>query len=178
MGRQEADAQDRRLYPYFPARVLGGGRTNCWRSEGHRQAQPRRADAPRPRHPFPASWTCSRSTSRCSRCRRRRSSSSPQPEQAIELARIANDSMAELVRKHPDRFVAFAAALPMNDPRPPRRSAACRDRARREGHSDPLQRPRQADRLRPSFCRCSRRWWDTICRSGCIRIAAPTSRTT
>ena len=27
------------------------------------------------------------------------------------LARVANDSMAELVRKHPDRFVGFAAAL-------------------------------------------------------------------
>src|SRR5262245_57541278 len=36
--------------------------------------------------------------------------------EAVELARIANDSMAELVRKHPDRFVGFAAALPMNDP--------------------------------------------------------------
>src|SRR5687768_3839003 len=39
-----------------------------------------------------------------------------QPAQALELARIANDSMAELVRKHPDRFVGFAAALPMNAP--------------------------------------------------------------
>ncbi len=39
-----------------------------------------------------------------------------QPKEGIELARIANDSMAELVRKHPDRFVGFAAALPMNDP--------------------------------------------------------------
>ena len=38
------------------------------------------------------------------------------PEQAIELARIANDSMAELVEKYPDHFVAFAAALPMNAP--------------------------------------------------------------
>jgi len=38
------------------------------------------------------------------------------PEQAIELARIANDSMAELVEKYPDHFVGFAAALPMNAP--------------------------------------------------------------
>ena len=38
------------------------------------------------------------------------------PDQAIELARIANDSMAELVEKYPDHFVAFAAALPMNAP--------------------------------------------------------------
>jgi aminocarboxymuconate-semialdehyde decarboxylase len=33
-----------------------------------------------------------------------------------ELARIANDGMAELVEKYPDRFVAFAASLPMNNP--------------------------------------------------------------
>jgi predicted TIM-barrel fold metal-dependent hydrolase len=38
------------------------------------------------------------------------------PEQATELARIANDSMAALVAKYPDRFVGFAAALPMNAP--------------------------------------------------------------
>src|SRR6266699_4035321 len=37
------------------------------------------------------------------------------PPVAAELARIANDEMAELVRRHPDRFVGFAAALPLND---------------------------------------------------------------
>ena len=38
------------------------------------------------------------------------------PKQSPELARIANDGMAELVAKYPDRFVAFAASLPMNNP--------------------------------------------------------------
>jgi len=38
------------------------------------------------------------------------------PAEAVDLARIANDSMANLVQKHPDRFVTFAAALPMNAP--------------------------------------------------------------
>jgi aminocarboxymuconate-semialdehyde decarboxylase len=38
------------------------------------------------------------------------------PEQSPDLARMANDGMAELVRKYPDRFPAFAAALPMNNP--------------------------------------------------------------
>ena len=33
-----------------------------------------------------------------------------------ELAKIANDGMAELVDKHPDRFPGFVAALPMNNP--------------------------------------------------------------
>ncbi len=38
------------------------------------------------------------------------------PGQSAELARVANDGMAELVVKHPDRFPGFIAALPMNDP--------------------------------------------------------------
>ena len=37
------------------------------------------------------------------------------PATGAELARIANDAMAELVRRHPDRFVAFIAALAMHD---------------------------------------------------------------
>ncbi len=38
------------------------------------------------------------------------------PAIARELARIGNDGMAELVAKYPERFPAFIAALPMNDP--------------------------------------------------------------
>jgi aminocarboxymuconate-semialdehyde decarboxylase len=34
---------------------------------------------------------------------------------AAQLARIANDEMAELVRRFPDRFAGFAAALPLCD---------------------------------------------------------------
>jgi uncharacterized protein len=34
---------------------------------------------------------------------------------AAELARRANDEMADLVRRFPDRFVGFAAALPLGD---------------------------------------------------------------
>ena len=37
------------------------------------------------------------------------------PEVAADFARLANDEMADLVAKHPDRFVGFAAALPFND---------------------------------------------------------------
>jgi len=33
-----------------------------------------------------------------------------------DLARAANDGMAELVARHPDRFPAFVASLPLNDP--------------------------------------------------------------
>lgn len=35
---------------------------------------------------------------------------------AVDLARLANDCMAEMVGHYPDRFVGFAASLPMEDP--------------------------------------------------------------
>jgi len=38
-----------------------------------------------------------------------------QGEKAVELARLANDEMAELVQKYPDKFPAAAASLPMDD---------------------------------------------------------------
>ena len=37
------------------------------------------------------------------------------PARAADLARIANDEMAELVRKYPDKFAAAIACLPMNN---------------------------------------------------------------
>jgi aminocarboxymuconate-semialdehyde decarboxylase len=37
------------------------------------------------------------------------------PKLAVELAQLANDGMAELVGRYPERFPAFVAALPMND---------------------------------------------------------------
>jgi uncharacterized protein len=37
------------------------------------------------------------------------------PQDAIDLARMANDGMAELLDRYPDRFVAAVASLPMND---------------------------------------------------------------
>ena len=38
------------------------------------------------------------------------------PERSPDLARAANDGMAELCAKHPDRFPGFTASLPMNAP--------------------------------------------------------------
>jgi len=35
---------------------------------------------------------------------------------AIDLCQAANDGMADLVRRYPDRFTGFVAALPLNDP--------------------------------------------------------------
>jgi predicted TIM-barrel fold metal-dependent hydrolase len=38
-----------------------------------------------------------------------------EPKVSIELAQIANDELAELIAKYPDRFVGAAACIPMND---------------------------------------------------------------
>jgi len=38
------------------------------------------------------------------------------PEKTPELARVANDGLAELVAKFPDRFAGYVGALPMNAP--------------------------------------------------------------
>src|SRR5260370_17921506 len=38
------------------------------------------------------------------------------PQAATEFARIANDGLAELCAKHPDRFEGYVGALPMNAP--------------------------------------------------------------
>ncbi len=40
---------------------------------------------------------------------------SASPEDAVYLAKLANDEMAELVLKYPDKFTAAVACLPMND---------------------------------------------------------------
>src|SRR5689334_14783779 len=37
------------------------------------------------------------------------------PAIAAEFARLANDEMAQLIQRFPDRFVGFAAALPLSD---------------------------------------------------------------
>lgn len=38
------------------------------------------------------------------------------PEQALDLSRVATESMAELCRSHPDRFAGFITTAPMNNP--------------------------------------------------------------
>jgi predicted TIM-barrel fold metal-dependent hydrolase len=40
----------------------------------------------------------------------------PDRQITLDMARLANDSMAELVRAHPDRFPGFIASLPLNYP--------------------------------------------------------------
>src|SRR5262249_2510652 len=38
------------------------------------------------------------------------------PAEALDLAKAANDGMAALVARYPDRFPGFVASLPYNDP--------------------------------------------------------------
>ena len=38
------------------------------------------------------------------------------PDKSPELAQLANDGLAELCQKYPDRFCGFGASLPMNNP--------------------------------------------------------------
>ena len=38
------------------------------------------------------------------------------PDQAPERARLGNDGLAEIVAKYPERFVGYAASLPMSAP--------------------------------------------------------------
>lgn len=39
----------------------------------------------------------------------------PSPQQAPDYARMANDGLADVCRRHPDRFPGFIASLPMNN---------------------------------------------------------------
>src|SRR5262249_44674507 len=41
---------------------------------------------------------------------------SPDRQTTLDLAMLANDTMAALVRLHPDRFPGFIASLPLNHP--------------------------------------------------------------
>ena len=77
------------------------------------------------------------------------------PAQATDLARAANDGMAELVARHPQRFPAFVASLPYNDP-----DAAVRETRRAIGElgargiqlfSNVLGKPVVAPELLPLF---------------------------
>jgi uncharacterized protein len=55
-----------------------------------------------------------------------------------ELARLANDGMAEIVARHPDLFPCFVASLPMNNVQ------ASLDEMDRQGRSNLYQRQRAA----------------------------------
>ena len=79
------------------------------------------------------------------------------PEQTPELVRMANDSLAEICRKHPDHFPTFIASLPMNNVEASVKEA---DRAVQELGARGVQaftnvagEPLSAPKFRPLFAR-------------------------
>jgi aminocarboxymuconate-semialdehyde decarboxylase len=83
------------------------------------------------------------------------------PAVTPELARLANDGMAELVERHPDRFPGFVASLPMNNP-----DAALREIARAiddlratgvQMFSNVAGRPLDLPEFQPLFAEMARR---------------------
>ena len=77
------------------------------------------------------------------------------PDKTPELAKIANDGLAELCRRHPDHFPAFIASMPMNNVDACVREA---DRAIRELGAKGIQvftnvlgKPLSAPEFRPLF---------------------------
>lgn len=77
------------------------------------------------------------------------------PAASVELATMANDELAELVGKYPDRFAGAAGAVPMNEP-----DRACREIERAIGqlglcgvqiYTNVNGRPLDAPEFRPVF---------------------------
>jgi aminocarboxymuconate-semialdehyde decarboxylase len=84
-----------------------------------------------------------------------------EPEVASVMAQMANDGMAETVAHHRDRFPAFVAALPMNDP-----DAAMKELDRAVAHlgaigvqlySNAAGKPLDAPEFRPIFDELAKR---------------------
>jgi predicted TIM-barrel fold metal-dependent hydrolase len=83
------------------------------------------------------------------------------PDVSPELARIANDEMAAIVARRPDRFPAFVASLPMNNP-----DAALREASRAiddlgatgvQIYTNVAGRPLDGPEHRPLFAEMARR---------------------
>src|SRR6516162_4774925 len=71
------------------------------------------------------------------------------PDKSPEMAKIANDGLAEIVAKHPKHFVGWSALLPMNAP-----AAAAKEAARMPFSLRPM--PMACRSMRRNFCRCSK----------------------
>ena len=67
------------------------------------------------------------------------------PNASVELSTIANDELAGLVAKYPDRFAGAAGAVPMNEP-----DAACREIERAFTPAAAVRGPDLHQRERPS----------------------------
>ncbi|WP_237307716.1 amidohydrolase family protein [Streptomyces alboflavus] len=100
------------------------------------------------------------------------------PHESPALARLANESLHELCARHPDRFPAFVASLPLNNP-----DAALAELAHAlddlgargvQLFTNVDGKPLDA----PSSAESSPRWPGGTCPSGCTPRAVPPSPTT
>ena len=171
------DAQDRRLHPHLPARLFGR------RRETRRQLK----DIGKRSRGVPMLHDLD--------IRFRVMDMFPEYQQVLSLPTppielFAQPTEAHRARADRQRLHGRARAQASRSLRRVRGGAADersrgfvegnapgRRRPRRQGHPDSFERPRQAARRArvPAALRSDGR--DTTCRSGCTRIAAPTSRT-
>ncbi len=99
------------------------------------------------------------------------------PDQAPDFARIANDGLAELCAKYPDRFCGYVGGLPMSVPDEAAKEA---ERILIHGNANGLQLHTNVDGLcldEPRFLRSSRSRRRPASRSCCIRRAPRRFRT-
>jgi len=99
------------------------------------------------------------------------------PDHSPEWARLGNDGLAELVAKYPDRFVGYAASLPMNAPEAAAKEA---ERVLSNG-ANAIQLHTNVDGApidQDSFSRSTRSSRSRAGRSCCIRSARAKWRTT
>ena len=169
-------AQNRHLQSHLPAGLLRPADAGRARLQGHRQTHAQRADARRPRRALPRDGHVRGLSAGAVAADAADRGLRAAGAGAVDLARAANDGMAELVARHPAavprlRRVARRSTIPTPSCAEAR---ARRRRSRRARHPDVHQRPRHADLRAGVSCRSSRRWRRAICRSGCTRTAAPT----
>lgn len=91
------------------------------------------------------------------------------PQQATRLAGLANDGLAELCRRYPERFPAFVAAVSLTDVEATvaeAQRAALLSLGRRVSRSIPMLRV--ARWMTGNSSRSSQRWRNTVFRSGSI----------
>ena len=101
----------------------------------------------------------------------------PDRQITLDLATLANDSMADLVRLYPDRFPGFIASLPLNYPD---ESVAELERRSTSSARSACRCSRTSTACRSTTrgsCRCSRPPTGCAARYSCIPRAAPRSRT-
>ena len=141
------DAKNRHLQSHLSCGLLRAAHEGRARLQGHRQADAQHPDARRPRRALPRHGHASTTTSRCCRCRRRRSKSSRVPPTPSIWRGRRTTGWRSSCSSYPGSVSRRSSpSLPLDDP-----DAAARELHRAvddlgaRGFPDLLQHPRQAD---------------------------------